>query len=458
MRRALVALAFLVWLAACGGGDADYFSEEELMNPENCQECHPTHYQEWSGSMHAYAGDDPVFLAMNARGQEETGGELGDFCVQCHAPMALRLGLTTDGLNLDEVPQYAKGVTCYFCHSAADVTDEHNNPIVLASDQVLRAGINNPVASPRHRAGYSSLVDADSQESSAMCGSCHDVTTPAGVHLEETFAEWQTTIFADPEPQKHLSCGQCHMPSRPGAVAENDDIDVPLRRVRDHRLASVDIALTDWPEKVAQAESIATFQGAAYLPRICVSPDMGGSIQLRLDNPISGHMLPTGAAHDRRVWVEMHAYDANDVELMATGVVADGEDPDRDDPQLWEIKEEVFDGSGQPTLFFWDVRSTDKTGLLRPTVTSNPNDPNYDHSTWRYYTNLPFYSQIRRVTMAVHVRPLAFAIVDALEASGHMPSAQAAQVRGALPTFTPLGSQLAWIPSLADLGGCVNPN
>ena len=40
--------------------------------------------------MHAYAAEDPVFLAMNARGQRETKGALGDFCVKCHAPMAVQ--------------------------------------------------------------------------------------------------------------------------------------------------------------------------------------------------------------------------------------------------------------------------------------------------------------------------------------------------------------------------------
>ena len=454
MKRALI---LLVLVAACGGGDKDYFSEEELMDPEACQDCHPTHYQQWSGSMHAYAADDPVFLAMNQRGQEETGGELGEFCVQCHAPMALRLGLTEDGTNLADLPQYAKGVTCYFCHSVDAVTDEHNNPLVLASDQVLRAGIDRPVASPKHRAGYSSLIDAESQESSAMCGACHDVVTPAGVHLEQTFAEWQDTIFADEDPRRHLSCAACHMASTPGVVAESDEIEVPLRRVRDHTLAGVDVAVSDFPETDAQLEAIDRELQAAYLPRICVSPDMGGSIQLRLDNVAAGHMLPSGVAHDRRVWVEVHAYDASDVELFARGVVPDGEDPDPD-PELWELRELVFKGSGEPAMFFWDVRSTDRSLLLRPTVTLNPNDPQFDHSTWKYYTNLPFYSQIRRVTMEVHVRALPFELIDELETSGHLTPAAAQEVRDRMPTFTPLGSKLEWRYGEQDLGGCVNPS
>ena len=53
--------------------------------------------------MHAYASDDPVFRAMNERGQRETDGGLGSFCIQCHAPIAVHEGATSNGLNLDQV-------------------------------------------------------------------------------------------------------------------------------------------------------------------------------------------------------------------------------------------------------------------------------------------------------------------------------------------------------------------
>ena len=77
-------------------------SLEELQDPKSCQACHQQHYEEWSASMHAYASKDPVFLAMNKRGQRETNGELGSFCVQCHAPMALRTGATTDATDVED--------------------------------------------------------------------------------------------------------------------------------------------------------------------------------------------------------------------------------------------------------------------------------------------------------------------------------------------------------------------
>jgi hypothetical protein len=450
----------LLFVTACGGSDtSDYFTQDELMDPSSCMTCHPNHYQQWSGSMHAYAGVDPVFLAMNARGQRETNHALGDFCVQCHAPMALRLGLTTDGTNLAQVPDYAKGVTCYFCHSAAQVTDDHNAPVTLATDGVMRAGIHDPVASPKHAAGYDSLIDVTATESSALCGSCHDVVTPAGAHIEQTFSEWKTTIFAGTDPKHRLSCGQCHMVAQPGTVAEDPDIAVPLREVRDHGFPAIDAALTDFPEKDAQQAGIATEIGPAYLPRICVTPIDGGQLLFRLDNVASGHMLPSGAAHDRRVWAEVHAYDVNDVEIFKSGVVDDGTDPapTADDPDLWEIRDQVADANGDPALFFWDVRTVDPSWLLKPTVTLDKNDPRYDHSTTHTWSVVSVYPQIKRVTAEVHVRPLPFAVIDSLEASGDLASAQAASIRAALPTYTPTGSVLEWRPELSDAGGCVNP-
>src|SRR5262245_37783477 len=96
-----------------------------LEDPRTCEGCHPDQFREWSGSMHAYAAQDPVFLAMNARGQRETQGALGTFCVNCHAPVAVRQGLTKDGLNLASLPASKKGVTCYFCHSVNEVKGTH---------------------------------------------------------------------------------------------------------------------------------------------------------------------------------------------------------------------------------------------------------------------------------------------------------------------------------------------
>src|SRR5262249_20370362 len=125
-------------LAACAGegcararradpsADLGALTRDELRDPVTCSGCHPNHFREWSSSMHAYSAKDPVFIAMNQRGQRETGGALGDFCVRCHAPMAVFDKLSKDGLNLDRLPDKERGVSCYFCHDIAGVEGDHN--------------------------------------------------------------------------------------------------------------------------------------------------------------------------------------------------------------------------------------------------------------------------------------------------------------------------------------------
>ncbi len=452
-RAGLLVVAGLALTAACGA-DPDYFTVEELRDPESCMDCHPQHYREWSGSMHAYAADDPVFLAMNRRGQEATDGALGDFCVGCHAPMAVRLGLTTDGLNLDEVPQWAKGVTCYFCHSVDSVDELHNGKLTLASDGVMRGGLSNPVPSPKHRQAYSALLDAEAEESSTMCGACHDVVTPAGVHIEKTFAEWSETIFASDDPVRHLSCSACHMRSRTDVVAEVEGLDVPLRPygVREHTFAGVDVALTAWPELDGQRAAIQRDLDPTLVSRLCVVPLDGGRIDLRLDNVGGGHMWPSGAAHDRRAWAEIIAYDATDTVIFQSGVVPAGQDPDPiADPSLWEMRERVYDDAGDEVKYFWEVRQTDDTLLLKPAVTVDQSDPRFDHSTTRSFGVAGIFQDIARVTARVYIRPLPYAVIDDLVASGHL----AATVRDELPTFTLTGASQEWTPAAADLGGCV---
>lgn len=441
--------ALIVCLILLGCGD-EPLSVEELMDPETCKTCHPTHFKEWSGSMHAYAADDPVFLAMNRRGQEETNGELGDFCVQCHAPMAVMLGETTDGLNLADVPQKFKGVTCYFCHQVVEVAGEHNNPLVLAMDQTMRGGVFDPVKSSAHRTAYSRLHDSDAEESSSMCGACHDIVTPAGVHLERTFAEWKDSVFNKPLLEGGLSCGNCHMPATPGTIADVDG--VPLRKVREHMFVGVDVAVTEWPEKEAQLAGIERDLFGSILPKLCVTPVAGGySVEYNLDNVFAGHAVPSGAGMDRRFWAEITVWRGDEI-VLQTGVVAADQavaDVAETDPLLWQIRDFGRDADGEVAHMFWDVREV-TSELLPAGVTNDMTDPRFNHSVSRFFDvvgEVP-----TRATAVVHVRPIGLDVLDDLIDSGHLSAA----IRGAFPTFTLAGSQLEW--TTADGPGCVRPN
>ena len=443
-----VCLLSICWVAVhclgCGqdgAGDDGVEPEltyEELLDPATCQECHPTQYDQWSGSMHAYAAEDPVFRAMNARGQEATDGELGDFCVSCHAPMAVRTGATTDGLNLDEVPDHLQGVTCYFCHSVDAVEGTHNNPLRLAEDLVIRGPLDDPTPNEGHASMYSAFHDRNRLESSDLCGSCHDIVIPAGVLIERTYQEWQDTLYASGEPGS-LSCGSCHMRGSNGVAADYPGL--PLRRIHDHSMPGVDVALTPFPNREEQLELVQSFLDTSLFAELCVETLGGPVVTVSLENIAAGHSFPSGAAQDRRVWVELTAWRGEEV-IFESGHVPDGL-PVRelDDPTMWTIDEVALDENGDDAHMHWEIRSTTSTALPGPTALS-PLDPDWTDPHREREFVMPDFPT--RVSMRVRIRPIGLDILDELIETGHLDPG----IREVMPTFTLAATELEWTDDL----------
>jgi hypothetical protein len=420
-----------VALASCSSSraeDAPTLTGDALLDPNNCLPCHAEQFREWSGSMHAYAGEDPVFVAMNKRMQRETKGKAGSLCVGCHAPVAVRMGKTTDGLNLAELPAYMRGVTCFFCHTTDAVEGTHNNPLRLAGDDILRGGLNGPVGAP-HKTGYSALHDREQQASSTTCGGCHDIVSPLGAHIERTFEEWKTSLYAQPG---QLSCGKCHMEGRDGQAARVDG--APRRTVHDHMMPAMDVALTPFNDEPAQRAAVQRLLDTTLLAKLCVkqTPTTGLIAEITLDNAFAGHKFPSGAAQDRRAWVELVAYRG------ATPVFTSGVVPDKKavasigDPNLWVLRDKHFGPDGKETHMFWETASY-TSELLPAAVTADRTDPAFIHSVTKNYA-LPLPAP-DRVTMRVRMRPLDFDLLDDLVATRDLDAA----ILDRVPTFD-LGS------------------
>ena len=479
MSRVALVLALLV---ACGGGGDTSKSIAELQDPNTCMECHPKHVVQWQGSMHAYASEDPVFVAMNQRGQRETNGALGTFCVQCHAPMAVQLGLT-DGTTFDPaaLPPAAKGITCYFCHNVASIKDTHNNGLVLANDQTMRGGVSDPVSSPAHRSSYDKLMDSDTNDSE-LCGSCHDVVTPRNVALERTFQEWQTTFFAQHDPDHHLSCGACHMRSSTDVIADAPGLSVKSRArgFHEHLWPGIDQALTDFPETEAQAASIKrdldssisiigpTPLGSVFQPGgICLDPP--GVLRVRMDSINLAHAWPSGAAQDRRAWLEVIAYDQAGARLFGSGEVADNADPEIADPtmdprpvacnaqlgnpNLFGLWDRTFKDDGSPAHFFWDV-ATVQSQLLAPPTTLDKNAAAFDHSSTACFDVGGSFPAIAKITARVRIRPMSYALLDDLVGSGDL----AADIAGRMKTLDIVGATSTWTVETKGTGAAKNTN
>ena len=460
MPTAMRAAALCIAVAAVGcGGEGPARPIAELQDPQTCNECHPRHYAQWSGSMHAYASDDPVFVAMNRRGQRDTAGQLGAFCVKCHAPMAVELGLTT-GADFDPavLPAAARGITCYYCHNVAQVQDTHNNGLVLARDQTMRGGLPGPVESPAHHSAYDRKMDSTVNQSE-ICGSCHDVVTPRGVELERTYKEWQTTFFAESDAQHHLSCGACHMPSSDGVIADAPGLAPRSHKAgfHEHLWPAIDQALSEFPGAAELAAGIkrdldpavaivgpAKLAGGAQYGGICLDPP--GLLTVRLDSIGTAHAWPSGAAQDRRAWLELVAYDSAGTVVFHTGTLHDdvqlpaGMDPEElADPNLFGLWDRAVKDDGSPAHLFWEVAQV-QSMLLRPPVTLDKNSPAFDHSTTVTFHVEGSFNTIDHIAARIRVRPLSYALLDDLIGSGDL----AADVASRLPALDVFGTQRTW--------------
>ncbi len=409
-------------------------SVEQLLEPKVCQQCHPGQFAEWEGSMHAYASRDPIFLAMNALGQKETQGALGDFCVQCHAPLAVRYGLTSDGLNLDQVPAAYQGVTCYFCHNVSSVEGTHNNPLRLALDATMRGPFADAVAVPAHRSEYSPHLDTEKLESAQMCGSCHDVLVqahfaPSDVAIERTYEEWKSTIFNAPTGHGGLSCNGCHMPTTQ-ARSQSAVGAYPERISRRHDFEGVDVAATEFPARDRQRLLVQQFLDSSLLAELCVSRE--GTVSVTLENA-AGHNWPSGASHDRLAWVGLEVF--SDERLIYRTV--DPETTTAEDASVVgetapTLTDHVFDEHGDEAHFFWQIAEVKRDTLLG-VASRDPQSPEYhrERKTWLFDTLQVLVDNIARVELTVKLRPIKLAVLRDLETRVSLSS----DVRDVMPTF-----------------------
>ncbi len=444
------ALLAILALSACASPPepakvAVTYSRAELLNPQTCGSCHAEAYAQWAGSMHAYAAEDPVFVALNARGQRETGGTLGTFCVNCHAPMAVVEKATTDGKNLADLPASLRGVTCYYCHNVDQVTGTHNNPLQLRNDVTMVGGLRDPVPQPGHASAYSPHLDRSHTNSSAMCGSCHDIVNGHGVAIERTFAEFYDSALSSVASGN--TCAQCHMDQAgaPGPLADLPNL--PPRPRLNHSFAGVDVVLTDFADQQNQRLAVQSLLDSSLQAALCVRPSGSGlAVRVILDNVAAGHSFPSGAAHDRRLWTEVIAEAGGQILYQTGQRAADASPLDANDVDLWLLRECLFDDQGRSVDMLWEATSY-ATNTLPALATFDARDPRF------YQTHVlqkcprtpnPTLSLPDRVSLRLRLQPIGLDVLDVLIGSGDLDPA----VRDKMPTFN-VGAPLVWSAAAA---------
>lgn len=402
MRRnalAVIALAAAASLAAVAGatplgstredfrlpGTQPLSLTQPISTPESCAPCHSGYGQPsveplraWRGSMMAQSGRDPLMWAALAVSNQDAPHS-GETCLRCHLPKGWLEGRSAPEDGTAMTAGDRQGVQCGVCHRLVDPVADPENP---AEDTAILAGLGAPVPAfggammvvdpqDRLRGPFDLIADLGSDphvpqrstlvspfhQSSAMCGTCHNLRNPIytrndltgeyelnaddapgdptkGFPEQSTYDEWVASEYATTgvyAPQfggnKAVvsTCQDCHMPDVSGKDAEFGLTrnDVPLHtfagantfvpRILPHHPAfgpEVDPVALD--EGVAH--SIAMLRKAATLE----AEISGGNLTVRVTNE-SGHKLPTGYPEGRRMWLHVRAFDAKRNLVLESG-------------------------------------------------------------------------------------------------------------------------------------------
>ncbi len=278
---------------------AQRFELSAFASAQICSTCHPQYYEEWAGSMHRYATNDPIWmLAINTL-QQSTGGRLGDWCWQCHSPIAFLTGNARSTFRIEDLPAIVReGVNCDVCHTLRPPHTTTNQRIQynITPGNTKYGSIADPAPAGYHASAYD-----PSFSRSEKCRECHDLIVN-NLPVEITFTEWQNSAWG----AMSVECQNCHMRTYTGRAAVGGPIRTNLHR---HDFVGVDVAITDFPNTSAQRAMVdSLLKNSACMTLTAPSTARrSDSIEVRVTvcNDRTGHNLPSSVFFNRQMWVEL---------------------------------------------------------------------------------------------------------------------------------------------------------
>ncbi len=177
---------------------------EASLRPEDCSTCHPAQFEDWQTTVHS----DAYSPGLSGQLVNWEGAAFGTVqsCLMCHAPLSEQSAYLPSGDDWTPNPAYDAGlrnhgIACASCHVRGN--RRHGPPLRDGSTEP------SPEGSP-----HGGVVRTAFFEDSRFCAGCHQFgpggAAPNGKPLENTFAEWEASRYAD----EGVSCQSCHMPDR----------------------------------------------------------------------------------------------------------------------------------------------------------------------------------------------------------------------------------------------------
>jgi Cytochrome c554 and c-prime len=321
-------------------------SAAEFTDPETCAGCHPQQYEEWRGSMHSLAFQDPIYQGELNIAIGKVGHDVAKQCEGCHTAAAVVTGEIKGAGLKDLSPVAMAGVSCDVCHSIKGHThwqtpthQPENGSMILSPGKEVNGEVILTKYGPfpvEDGCGedFHECVESPLHLQAELCASCHQVThyekhTP----LEMTYSEWKNSTYA----AKNIICQDCHMVELETFMRSADTFQKPARDEYHHYFNGANFlmyALTEMAAKKAGDEELATSAHQKYemaVGRLQAAAELDidplyrngklAELKVRVINRRAGHNLPTSLTNIRQMWLEVTATDASGKIIMSSGQV-----------------------------------------------------------------------------------------------------------------------------------------
>ncbi len=262
--------------------------------PEACAECHVDisrqHEQAMMSQSYVHHWDEIEYfkLALPHSEKEPKVAEVKAGCNGCHAPLAFLAG------DIPPEPPAAgtranEGVSCDLCHSitgyGGDVPFNFN---WISEPGEVKQGARGDGESAYHEINRNPFL-----ATAEYCGTCHNEKDPWGLWVKATHLEWKD----GPHGRAGIKCQDCHMPPAAGSAAE----DAPERPdIRQHLFHGAHDA-----GKLAGAVEVRIHPESRK-----ARPGDQVTLTAVVVNAKAGHMIPSGSAEERVLWLHVVARDA----------------------------------------------------------------------------------------------------------------------------------------------------
>jgi nitrate/TMAO reductase-like tetraheme cytochrome c subunit len=268
---------------------------DRFEQPDACASCHVDitfqHEQAMMSQCFTHPWDEIEYFELalphSMKLEKVSGVKAG--CNGCHAPLAFLAGdippqPPSEGTRANE------SVSCDVCHSITGFKGEvpFNFNYVITPGET-KQGIRSDGESPVHKIEANSFL-----RTAEFCGTCHNEKDPYGVWVKSTHLEWKES----PHARAGIVCQDCHMPPAAGNSAAGMGKDRP--DVRQHLFHGAHD-----PGKLRGVAEVRAHPSARE-----VEPGDEVTLTVTVVNAKAGHMVPSGSAEERLLWLHVEARDS----------------------------------------------------------------------------------------------------------------------------------------------------